>query len=130
MPGTSMGFQNNSFYVRKKSLPTKVLSSSTLTYVNFYISIKFIVVFRVNMSQNSTFQYIQLFATMRKYHLRLFNLFEIANNNINTTFKLKAKLGWCLELISEMYKWNPGYCLKFSTNVCMANPKSLFVIKF
>ena len=88
-----MGFQNNSFYVRKKSLPTKVLSSSTLTYVNFYISIKFIVVFRVNMSQNSTFQYIQLFATMRKYHLRLFNLFEIANNNINTTFKLKAKLG-------------------------------------
>ena len=66
-----MGFQNNSFYVRKKSLPTKVLSSSTLTYVNFYISIKFIVVFRVNMSQNSTFQYIQLFDQNSVYRVKL-----------------------------------------------------------
>ena len=26
------------------------------------------------------------------YHLKLFNLFNMANNNINSTFKLKRKL--------------------------------------
>ena len=42
--------------------------------------------------KNSTFQYIQLFANMRKYHKKLFNPFNITNNNINSTLKLKRKL--------------------------------------
>ena len=29
---------------------------------------------------------------MRKYYLKLFSLFNIANNNINSTFKLQRKL--------------------------------------
>ena len=33
---------------------------------------------------------------------KIFNLFNIANNNINSTFKLKRKLEWCLELIPVM----------------------------
>ena len=41
---------------------------------------------------NSTFQKIQLMADMRKKNLKLFNLFNIAINNINSTFKLKRKL--------------------------------------
>ena len=49
----------------------------------------------------------------RKYHLKLFNLFNIANNNINSTFKLKRKLDWRLELISLMEKWNPGIISSF-----------------
>ena len=32
-------------------------------------------------------------ANMRKYHLKLFNLFNKANNNIKLTFKLKRKFG-------------------------------------
>ena len=40
--------------------------------------------------------------------LKLFNLFNIANNIIKSTSKLKKKLDWYLELISMMYKWNPG----------------------
>ena len=52
-------------------------------------------------------------ANMTKYHLKLFNLFNIANNNINSTFKLKRKLDWSLELTSVMEKWNPGSISSF-----------------
>ena len=41
---------------------------------------------------NSTFQYIQRFADMRKYYQKLFNPFNIASNNINSTLKLKRNL--------------------------------------
>ena len=40
---------------------------------------------------------------MRKYLPKLFSPFNTANNNIKSTFKLKRKLDWCLELISVMY---------------------------
>ena len=43
-----------------------------------------------------------IFANTRNYLLKLFNLFNIANNNINSTFKLKRKLDLCFELISVM----------------------------
>ena len=52
-------------------------------------------------------------ANMTKYHLKLFNLFNIANNNINSTFKLNRKLDWRLELTSVMEKWNPGSISSF-----------------
>ena len=52
-------------------------------------------------------------ANMTKYHLKLFNLFNIANNNINSTFKLKRKLDWRLELTSVMEKWNPASISSF-----------------
>ena len=52
-------------------------------------------------------------ANMTKYHLKLFNLFNIANNNINSTFKLKRKLDWRLQLTSVMEKWNPGSISSF-----------------
>ena len=41
---------------------------------------------------------------MRKYHLKLFNLFNIADNNKNSTFKLKKKnlIDALIELISVM----------------------------
>ena len=38
---------------------------------------------------NSTFHKNHLFANMREYHLELFNLIIVANNNIN--FKTKEK---------------------------------------
>ena len=38
---------------------------------------------------NSTFHKNNLFANMREYHLELFNLIIVANNNIN--FKTKEK---------------------------------------
>ena len=51
---------------------------------------------------------------MRKYPLKLFNPFIIANNNIYSTLKLKRKLDWCLEMESRYHMY-----LKFSTNVFM-----------
>ena len=57
---------------------------------------------------NSKFQQIQFRANRRKYHPKLFNLFNIDNSNINSIFKPKGKLDLCLELISVMWKWNPG----------------------
>ena len=53
----------------------------------FYISVKFIVAFHVNMMPQ-----LHLPVNMRKHHLKLFNLFNIAINNINSTFKLERKL--------------------------------------
>ena len=47
---------------------------------------------------------------------KTFNLFNIANNSINSTFKLKRKLDWRLELISVMEKWNSGNYLNFFFN--------------
>ena len=61
----------------------------------FYISIKFIVAFYVNMLQ-------QLHLPVNR----------IANNNVNST-ELKRKLDWCLELISVMWKWNTGIASSF-----------------
>ena len=52
-------------------------------------------------------------ANMRKYYQKLFNLFNIANNNINSTFKLKTKIYWRLESISVMEKLNPGTISSF-----------------
>ena len=62
---------------------------------------------------NSTFQYIQRFADMRKYYQKLFNPTNIASNNINSTLKLKRKFVWC------DVKMKSKYYLKFSTNVFM-----------
>ena len=46
-----------------------------------------------------------------KYHLKIKK--KIANNNVNSTFELKRKLDWCLELISVMWKWNTGIASSF-----------------
>ena len=53
---------------------------------------------------SSTFHWIQLFADMRKCHLKLFDLFNIANYNINSSFKLKTE-----DLIDV---WNWFLCCK------------------
>ena len=49
-----------------------------------------------------------IISKQERNQLKLFNLFNIANNIIKSTSKLKKKLDWYLELISMMYKWNPG----------------------
>ena len=57
----------------------------------FYISIKCLVAFHVNFATippPSKFNYLKT----RKYHRKLLNLFNMANNNINSTSKLKRKL--------------------------------------
>lgn len=41
--------------------------------------------FSLECHHNSTFQEIHLFANMMDYHLRLSNLFSVANNIINST---------------------------------------------
>ena len=46
-----------------------------------------------------------LFTNMKEYHPKLYNLFNVAYNNINSTLTLKRKLAWCLELTSVVYKW-------------------------
>ena len=56
---------------------------------------------------------IQLMANIRKFHLKLFNIFSMANDNIKSTFKLNRKLDWCLKLISVMWKWNTGIISNF-----------------
>ena len=56
------------------------------------MSIKFIVVFHVNMLQQL---YIPVYSSIckhDKYHLKLFNSCNIANNNVNSTLKVKGKL--------------------------------------
>ena len=51
--------------------------------------------------------------------LKMFNLFNIANNDINSTFKLKRKLDWRLDLISVMEKCNPGTISSFPKDTHM-----------
>ena len=58
---------------------------------HFYISNVFLC-YMLTCCNDSPFQLIQLFANMRKYHLKLFNPFNIANSNINSTSKVKRKL--------------------------------------
>ena len=79
----------------------------------FYISIKFIVVFHVNMLQQLHLQVNSIISKHERNQLELFNLFNMANNIMKSTSKLKKKLDWCLELISVMYKWNPGIISSF-----------------
>ena len=62
---------------------------------------------------DSNFQYIQLMANMRKYHLELFNIAD----NINSTFQLKGKLDCCLELVSVIWKWDPGIISSFLEDI-------------
>ena len=57
----------------------------------FYISIKFNVVFHFNMLQQLHLLVNSIICKMRKYQLKLFNLFKRANNNINSIFKLKTE---------------------------------------
>ena len=57
-----------------------------------YISIKLIFVFHVNMLQQLYLLINSIICKHEKNHLKLFNLFNIANNNIISTFKLKRKL--------------------------------------
>ena len=58
----------------------------------FQINKNSLLCFSLECHHNSIFQEINLFANMRDYHLRLSNLFNVANNNINSTLKLKRKL--------------------------------------
>ena len=46
----------------------------------FYISIKFIVAFHVNMLQQLHFPVNSIIFKHEKNHLKLFNLFNVANN--------------------------------------------------
>ena len=64
---------------------------------------------------NSNFQWLQLMANMRKYHPKLFNLFNVANNNINSTFKLKRKPYWFLWCGNEIQVLPRIFFLKTST---------------
>ena len=43
-----------------------------------------------------------IISNIRKYHLKLFNPFNIANNNINSNSKLKRKLDWFLWCKNEI----------------------------
>ena len=79
----------------------------------FYISIKFIVAFYVNMLQQLHLPVNSINGKHEKYHLKFLNLSKLANNNVNSTFELKRKLDWCLELISVMWKWNTGIASSF-----------------
>ena len=78
--------------------------SSRKSNKNFYISnaIKLIVVFHVNMLQQLHLPVKLVIRKHEKIPSKIFNLFNIANNNTNSTFKLKRKLEWCLELIPVM----------------------------
>ena len=58
----------------------------------FYISIKFIVEFHVNMLQQLHLPVNSINSKHEKIPSKGLNLFNIANNNINSTFKLKRKL--------------------------------------
>ena len=79
----------------------------------FYISIKFIVVLHVNMLQQLHLPVNSIIPKHERNQLKLFNLFNIANNIIKSTSKLKKKLDWYLELIYVKYKWNPGIISSF-----------------
>ena len=58
----------------------------------FYISIKFIVAFHVNILQQLHLPVNSIISKHEKYHLKLFSLLNIANNNINSIYKLKKRL--------------------------------------
>ena len=74
---------------------------------------------------------IQLMANIRKFHLKLFNTFSMANNNIKSTFKLNRKLDWCLKLISVMWKWNTGIISNFlkTSTLYVVTPEVTELIK-
>ena len=57
-----------------------------------YTSIKFIVASHLNMLQLLHLPANSVIKNVRKYHPNIFNLFNMANNNINSTFKRKRKL--------------------------------------
>ena len=57
-----------------------------------YTSIKFIVASHLNMLQLLHLPENSVIKNVRKYHSKIFNLFNMANNNINSTFKRKRKL--------------------------------------
>ena len=69
--------------------------------------------FMLTCCNNSNFQYIQLMANLRKYHLELFNIAD----NINSTFQLKGKFDCCLELVSVIWKWDPGIISSFLEDI-------------
>ena len=58
----------------------------------FYISIKFIVVFHVNMLQQLYLPQNSTICKHEKIPSKTFQPFNIATNNINSTLKLKGKL--------------------------------------
>ena len=58
----------------------------------FYISIIFFVAFHVNMLQQLRLPVNLIDGKHEKIPSKTFNLFNIANNSINSTFKLKRKL--------------------------------------
>ena len=78
----------------------------------FYISIKFIVVFHVEMLQQL---HLPINSTLQTWE-KLFETFQplwYSQKQHQINFKLKRKHDWCLELISVMYKWNPGITSSF-----------------
>ena len=82
----------------------------------FYISI----MFHFNMLQQLHLPVNSIICKMRKYQLKLFNLFKRANNNINSIFKLKTEKTWLMfgiHFCDIQMKFR--YYLKFSTNVFM-----------
>ena len=68
------------------------LKYNTKTCQTFYISIECIVAFHVNMLQQLHLPVNSIICKQKKIPSNLFNLFNIANNNINSTSKLKRKL--------------------------------------
>ena len=76
--------------------------------------------FHFNMLQQLHLPVNSIICKMRKYQLKLFNLFKRANNNINSIFKLKTEKTWLMfgiHLCDIQMKFR--YYLKFSTNVFM-----------
>ena len=57
-----------------------------------FISVRFFAVFHVNTLQQIHHPANSIICKHEKNHRKLFNLFNIANNDINSTFKLKRKL--------------------------------------
>ena len=62
----------------------------------FYISIECIVAFHVNMLQQLHLPVNSIICKQKKIPSNLFNLFNIANNNINSTSKLIDVWNWFL----------------------------------
>ena len=56
-----------------------------------HISIKFIFMFHVNMLQQLYLPVNSVICKHEKNRLKRFNPFDIADNNVNSTFKLKRK---------------------------------------
>ena len=91
----------------------------------FYISIKFIAVFHVKISPQLRFSVNSIICKHEKILNKPFQPIWYSQYNINSTFKLKRKLGWRLELFFCDVKMKFRYYLKFSTNVFKSNPNSL-----